>query len=224
MTALRRDADANLQAAEVGLLFDLDNTLVASHIDFTSMRRAVVAQLEEAGLALTAAQRHWPVGRLAALAQEPEAPAGLHDLIWRTIEAYEMTGMVNAKPAAGAVAVAGTLATRGHPLGVLTNNSRASALTVLESAALLPFFRLVLCREDVPRLKPEPDGVNLARALLGSPKRLVVIGDSWLDGLAAQAGHALFVAVGDYCEGPEPCPVWRRVPDLHGILQVDLLV
>jgi phosphoglycolate phosphatase len=46
----------------------------------------------------------------------------------------------------------------------------------------------------VVQLKPDPDGLRVVRARWPEAERIVVVGDSWVDGAAAQAGGAPFIA------------------------------
>jgi phosphoglycolate phosphatase len=46
----------------------------------------------------------------------------------------------------------------------------------------------------VVQLKPDPDGLRVVRARWPGAERIVVVGDSWVDGAAAQAGGVPFIA------------------------------
>lgn len=207
----------------VGLIFDLDNTLVASRIDFAGMRSTVMEMLKEAGVAISGEQRRWPVGRLAEMAREPGGPEdeGLYARIWELIDRYEIDGMKRATLEEGAREVTQALAGRGYPLAIVTNNSRASALAALEDFNLIDPFEVILARDDVPRLKPAPDGLLAAKQRFGTPERIIMIGDAWLDGVAAHAAGALFVAVGSFRQGPTPCPVWVHIAKLSELLRLN---
>jgi phosphoglycolate phosphatase-like HAD superfamily hydrolase len=78
---------------------------------------------------------------------------------------------------------------------VLTNNSVGSAEAALDRFELRQPFDLVLARDLVAALKPAGDGVAHAHRTLGRGPTYVV-GDSYIDGLAAQraAIGARFVA------------------------------
>ena len=80
-------------------------------------------------------------------------------------------------------------------MAVLTNNSVGSANAALERFDLREPLDLVLARDVVPALKPSGAGVAQAHAELGSG-RLFMVGDSWIDGAAAQraAVGASFIA------------------------------
>jgi phosphoglycolate phosphatase-like HAD superfamily hydrolase len=83
----------------------------------------------------------------------------------------------------------------GVRLGVLTNNSLSSAEAALERFRLREPLELVLARDSVPALKPNGAGVRQAHLALGGGPTFVV-GDSYIDGLAAQRAQvgARFVA------------------------------
>jgi phosphoglycolate phosphatase-like HAD superfamily hydrolase len=87
------------------------------------------------------------------------------------------------------------LSAAGLRLAVLTNNSVGSAEAALTRFDLRAPFDLVLARERVTALKPAGAGVAQAHATLGGGP-VYVVGDSYIDGLAAQraAVGARFVA------------------------------
>lgn len=206
----------------VGLVFDLDNTLIASHIDFAGMRRCVIDTLEQAKVPISAEQMRWTIGRLAELAKGPGLPGDLVTRIWQIVDDFEVAGMEGATLEPGASIALSTLYQRGYAMAVLTNNARASALRALKDHNLQHYFQVVLCRDDVQRLKPAPDGLQAAARLLGNPKHLIMIGDSWLDAAAAAATGAQFVAVGRFRQVAEPLPVWKQISTLHELPELDL--
>jgi len=214
----------SLPFSAVAVVFDLDNTLVASHIDFKGMREEVIGCLRAHGVLLTAEQTAWPVGRLADLpAGMAGVPADLSARLWEVIDAYETEGMIGAALEPGALEAVGELHRRGHPLAVLTNNARTSAMKALTSWDLLPYFTLVLCRGDVAHLKPAPDGLLAVRQALGQPQRLFMVGDSWLDGAAATAAGAYFIAVGPNFRPRDGIAVRHHIATLHELPVLDLV-
>jgi phosphoglycolate phosphatase len=82
----------------------------------------------------------------------------------------------------------------GYATAVWTNNDRVVADFVLARFELLPHLDLVVTRDDVIQLKPDPDGLRVVRARWPDAARIVVVGDSWVDGAAAQAGGVPFIA------------------------------
>jgi phosphoglycolate phosphatase len=52
----------------------------------------------------------------------------------------------------------------------------------------------VVTRDEMRRLKPDPDGLRVVRERWPEAERIVVVGDSWVDGAAAQAAGVPFIA------------------------------
>jgi len=176
-------------------VFDLDNTLVHSRIDFLGIRRAIIERMLAVGaLAEPPAdprQRAIPEWLELAAAHDP----ALAGELWQTVDQFERDGMVHGTVEADARATLDRLHLAGLRLAVLTNNSVASAEAALDRFDLRAPLDLVLARELVPALKPAGDGVAQAhRTLDGGPT--CVVGDSYIDGLATQRADigARFIA------------------------------
>ena len=183
---------------QIALIFDLDNTLIGSRIDFPSIRRSLIALLRAAGAVDQADDvlaRH-PLAHLVAIGTAHDGAHGttLTLRMWEVIEAHEVDGLRDALPLDGARDVLGVLRARGFRIAILTNNSRAGALDALRAAQLIDRAEVIVARDDVRALKPAGDGVTEAARRLGQVERLYVIGDSWIDGAAAAAAGARFIA------------------------------
>jgi phosphoglycolate phosphatase len=186
---------------DVGIIFDLDNTLVHSQIDFVGIRRDLGNLLLSAGavdrpIATEGPQRR-SIGQIIDIGDEYDARHGteLGREMWRIVEEYERAGMHLASIEADSGTVLAELRQRGHALGVLTNNARTAALEALRKFGLLLYLDPVLGREDVPAMKPSPSGLEVARTRLGPRvESLVMVGDSYLDGLAARDASCPFIA------------------------------
>lgn len=180
------------------VVFDLDNTVVHSRIDFSGIRRDVIALLhvndvtDEDPEALA----RLSIGQIIALGEAHDDRAGTHvgSTAWQIVLEYERAGMLQATVEDGAATSLAALRDRGFRLTVLTNNARPATLAALEKFALTGLFDLILTRDEVP-MKPDPAGVLRAREQLdGVAGRTVVVGDSWLDGIAAQLARVPFIA------------------------------
>jgi phosphoglycolate phosphatase len=215
-----------------GVVFDLDNTLVHSKIDFAGIRRDLGALLLESGVVrepiLTEGPKRRSIGQIIELGEQHDAEHGAHlaRQMWAIVEEYERAGMRVATVEPDAAPTLAELRRHGHPLGILTNNARTSALEALRKFGLLPYFDAVLGREDVPAMKPSPSGLHVARERFGTRAAgLLMVGDSYLDGLAArQAGHP-YIAFrprhGDLEEhGIEPRAIISDLAELLDLLGV----
>ena len=198
-------------------IFDLDNTLIHSRINFAAIRSAIVTRLLEAGAIDQA-----PVDpRLRAIPEWLELAAEFDPAVaaelWQIVEQYERDGMVHGTVEADARPTLERLQAAGQRLAVLTNNSVSSAEAALERFDLRAPFELVLARERVSALKPAGAGVAQAHGVLGGGPTFM-IGDSWIDGLAAEraAVGARFVAfrgnLGDLAA--RGIPTWATVDTL----------
>lgn len=221
----------NASDVALGIVFDLDNTLVHSRIDFAGIRRDLGALLLESGVVrepiLTEGPKRRSIGQIIELGERHDAEHGtrLGSLMWEIVEEYERAGMRLATVEPDAAPTLAELRRRGHPLGILTNNSRTSALEALRKFGLLPYFDAVLGREDVPAMKPSPSGLHVARERFGDRAAgLIMVGDSYLDGLAARQGGHPFVGFrprpGDLEEhGIEPRAIVGDLAELLDLLK-----
>ena len=182
-------------AATPIVVFDLDNTLVHSKIDFLGIRRAVIDRLLAVGALAEppADPRARAIPEWLAVAEAFDPALGAE--LWHVVAAFEREGMVHGTVEADARQTLDTLRTASYRLAVLTNNSVEAAEAALEQFDLRAPFDLVLGRGVVQGLKPGGEGVAQAHAALGGGPTTVV-GDSYIDGLAAErAGVAArFVA------------------------------
>ncbi len=199
------------------VVFDLDNTLVHSRIDFLGIRHTVIDRLLEVG----AIDERPANPRVRAIPEWLEVarkfdPA-LGEELWRVVDRFERDGMLHGAVEPDARATLDRLAHDDFALAVLTNNSLDSAEAALERFDLRAPLSLVLARGVVAELKPGGAGVAQAHHDLGGGPTYLV-GDSYIDGLAAQRAGvgARFVAfrgdVQDMAEhGVQP---WARVQAL----------
>lgn len=217
-----------IPARRVALVFDMDNTLLGSHIDFAAIRRALIALLHDARATEAAEEtlRLRAIADLVALGVAHDRAHGtaLEAQMWRVIEAHEAVGLRDAAPLDGSPGVLGELRTRGFRTAVLTNNGRTAALAALRSAGLMDCVETVVARDDVAALKPAGDGVAEATRRLSPVKRAYVIGDSWIDGAAAAATGALFIS---YRRAPDDLlkhgvRAWRTIAHLAELLDLAL--
>jgi len=208
----------------IAIIFDFDNTLIDSRINFAELRANLIDQwaarspLPDARETL---MRH-PLRDLVdqATAAAPDLAASL----WTTIERYEAEGLAGATTMPHAREVLEHLAARGFRLALLTNNARPATQRLLQAMALTPLLDLAMTRDDVPALKPDPSGVRLIIERLGPLHDAYMVGDSWIDGLAAEGAGARFIGFGGRRAEVESRGVvpWAWISDLRELLDLDL--
>lgn len=176
-------------------MFDLDGTLIETHINFPAMTQAMRRMTEEAGVA-----SHLVEGRdilsiveaaqneLNRLGQDGEA---FRQGAFAVLEEIEVEGCSRPILLHGTVECLMELRQRGVAVGIVTRNCRRVA------AGLLTQFDIphavLLTRDDVRRAKPHPEHLHEALTLLGAvPEQAMMVGDHWMD---VQAGIAAGCAV-----------------------------
>ena len=172
--------------------FDLDHTLVRSPLDLGAMRADIRAFAVAQGLTLPPTAHAWTIGQI--IAGIAARAAALEAACWAICEGHERRALDRATCEPGAPEALAELRRAGFPLAVWTNNGRRVTEDALARCGLAPFFSTVVTRDEAT-LKPDPSGLRLLEQAFPE-RRIWVVGDSWIDGAAAQAGGAAFIAYG----------------------------
>lgn len=212
-----------LRPSEIALIFDFDNTLIMSNIDFLGVRHRLIDLLLEAGDVAQPRDALLPLA-LADIIGRAATPS-LADRMWEIVRSAERQGLAGATLAAGTPEVLAALHGQGYRLGLLTNNAREMLAAPLQRFGMAPYFEVVSTRDDVTALKPAPDGIRHILARLAPTRRAFMIGDAWIDAEAAHRAGIRFVGIGPHRAGIEAreLPIWAWVEDLKGILALDLV-
>jgi phosphoglycolate phosphatase-like HAD superfamily hydrolase len=104
-----------------------------------------------------------------------------------------------------------TLEHLGAKMGLVTNTSRKAVDVVFQVHALKAYFDVVVTREDVRKLKPDPEGILLAIRKL-CVRRFLVVGDLVLDVLAAKGANGVAVMVARDLEKSSSQDLFRSLP------------
>ena len=198
--------------------------------------------LERACGPLPARPERYRVGELLAWCRR-EQPGRLDDL-WALALDHEQRAMDAASLEAGALESVAGARDAGFATAVWTNNAGAVTRSALDRFGLTAHLDLVVTRDDMQELKPDPDGWRVisgyfAVDLIGRERtaappecpppaehrtRLrrrsrrsnragvidaVVVGDSWVDGVAAARAGVPFVA---YRAKPADLARWNVTP------------
>jgi phosphoglycolate phosphatase len=173
-------------------VFDLDHTLVRTPLDLAAMALDMRAMLEDRCGPLPARPERYRVGELIQWCQA-HAP-DVEKPLWEIALDHERRAMAIASLESGArEAIEGARAA-GFMTAVWTNNAREVTAVALGRFGLLPVLDLVVTRDEMRALKPDPDGWRVILEHFGPARDAVVVGDSWVDGVAAQAAGVPFIA------------------------------
>jgi phosphoglycolate phosphatase len=201
-------------------VFDLDHTLVHTPLDLAAMAVAMRGVLERACGPLPARPERYRVGELLAWCRR-EQPGRLDEL-WALALDHEQRAMDAASLEAGALESVAGARDAGFATAVWTNNAGAVTRSALDRFGLTAHLDLVVTRDDMQELKPDPDGWRVISGYFsvdliggertGAPPEspdAVVIGDSWVDGVAAAKAGVPFVA---YRAKPADLARWNVTP------------
>ena len=181
--------------------FDLDHTLVRSPLDLVRLKVEIRALVESDGVPLPESTRAWTIGQIIETATQHRRALG--EACWALCTTHEEEAVVLAQPEPGADEALTALRAAGYPLAIWTNNTGSVARRALEACRLDGFFTALVTRDEAA-LKPDPSGLRILEAAFPE-RRIWVVGDSWVDGAAAQAGGAAFIAY-----GADPVELARR--------------
>ncbi|MBO2943087.1 HAD family hydrolase [Paenibacillus sp. F411] len=180
-----------------GIIFDMDNTLLQSRIDFESMKSHTYQFCVEQGL--LSPECLLSEHTTSTLIEEAKASGLMTEerlaALWGIAERYETEGMLQAELEPGAKELLQSLKGKYH-LVVVTNNATQAAIKALKNYEIQVEFEYVVGREYMEALKPAPGGfqyvLNQYHHL--KPSDWLSVGDSWIDGKASQAAGIPFVA------------------------------
>jgi phosphoglycolate phosphatase len=185
------------------IAFDLDGTLVESHIDFVRMKGAVIAYLASQGIEGDFTPRQTNVEILTRAEGIYRRRGGLDggwekiaDKIGQIMDAVEMDSVSLAVPIDGSRETLAFMRQVGIGNGVVTRSCRAYALAVMERCGLSELVDVAVARDDVSKPKPDPEQLFLLAKLLGvDASEIVVVGDTLMDFQFAKNAGVGFVGV-----------------------------
>jgi phosphoglycolate phosphatase-like HAD superfamily hydrolase len=188
----------------LGVVFDLDGTLVLSNHDFVRMRKTVIRLAEKYGVLPGHLSVEDPIHRTVEKAREELHNSGGSDgILYRfeaeyhqAIDAIEMEALPRTVPRPGAEPLLKALSQRGFRIGLLTRSSENFARGALLKTGLGPYFAYLRTRSTPGPAKPSPEALlTLLREMEVPVGRALFVGDHLLDAQCATAAHVRFYAV-----------------------------
>ena len=175
------------------IIFDMDNTLIHSHLNFPLMKAEALRLLMEAGYkpdeSLPLTQTMNIYRRSDRFSPELEAR------IWRRVDEVEYAGLENADVEPGIEQALEYLSKYAH-LVALTNTKEEAAGAVLFKLGLSCWLEHIMGRGGVPQLKPAPGGMLALLALYPylTERDALAVGDAVIDIRAARGAGLRFCA------------------------------
>jgi len=188
----------------LGIVFDLDGTLILSHHDFGRMRAEVVRLAERSGVVPGHLAVSDPIHRIVENAREEMRNAGAPDgVLYRfeaeyqkAIDAIELEALPRTVARPGAPALLQSLSDRGYRLGLLTRSSESFARQALLRTQLASYFTYLRSRSSAGPAKPSPEALLLLLKDMEIPiDRALYVGDHLLDAECARRAAVRFYAV-----------------------------
>ncbi|HLM70641.1 MAG TPA: HAD family hydrolase [Thermoplasmata archaeon] len=188
----------------LGIVFDLDGTLVLSRHDFGRMRAEVIRLAEHYGVMPGHLSVQDPIHRIVEAAREELRNSGAPDGVYyrfeadyhKKIDTIEMEALPRTVPRPGATELLKALSERGFRIGLLTRSSELFARQALVRTELAPFFEYLRSRSSGGPTKPSPEALLLLLKEMGVPiDRSLFVGDHLIDSECATRAHVRFYAV-----------------------------
>jgi len=188
----------------LGIVFDLDGTLILSHHDFGRMRSEVIRLAEHYGVTPGHLSVQDPIHRIVENAREEMRTAGAADgVLYRfeadyqkAIDAIELEALPRTIVRPGAPELLKALSGRGFRLGLLTRSSEMFCRQALVRTELAPYFSYLRSRSSAGPAKPSPEALLMLLKDMEVPiDRALYIGDHLLDAECARRARVRFYAL-----------------------------
>ena len=218
------------RVSQITVLFDLDGTLVDTAPDLINALNHVLAQAGFPPADPAIIRPHIGLGARQIVA------AGLHAAGQKVPEDRFLamtTALVNhyrdhiadeSRPYQGIAEMLPILQREGMAMGICTNKSEALARRLLQTLELDHYFGAIAGGDTLPVRKPDPGHVlGLLDMLGGSTDQAVMVGDSEIDIMTAQAAGIPMIAV-SYGYAMEPVEAYGPDIVLHDALSIDAAI
>jgi len=194
------------------VVFDLDGTIVDFNLDYKSARAEVIQFLGNQGFPQSIFSLNESVFEMLKKLEiyvhnhriSDKDYSKLRRAVLAILEKYEMESATSTQLVPGILETLQALKKMKLKLGLFTVNSKKSTEHMLSTFRLKPFFQVVVTRESVPSVKPNPIHLETAlKSLRVKPEETVVVGDSVWDMKAAKELHVFSVGVSTGVSSPE---------------------
>ncbi len=211
------------------VIFDLDDTLVESKVDFPKFKRLVIERIVSFGEDRNDYSMTETVVRTIDRFEERQRRSGVPraeiekrlKMLDEIMDRVEMERADETEAYEGAKRLLEVLRRNGIKVGILTRGCHDYVSTVLERTGLADMVDSVECRRSHTKAKPNPEAyIRLVEALGVKREETIFIGDHPIDAACAANAGVPFVAVmtGDVPEEKlresGSVEVFRNVADL----------
>ncbi len=184
---------------ELAIIFDFDNTLIKSIINFPAMKISMARAAKKHGLDFGKEEdipHRYTAGNIIDQVEEfdKKNDTQLVTELWGLVEKFERMGMENISIDEDVLQMLEYLKKKGISASILTNNAKKPTIEVLERFNISDYFDIVIAREDVKKMKPDKEGLEvIVQKLKLNLDKVIFVGDSWVDGVAAVNAKIRFI-------------------------------
>jgi phosphoglycolate phosphatase len=196
--------------AKVATIFDMDGTLISFEFDVSGTRQALISELSTRGFDTADLDLKSPTQHIVDVARaqinEGKVSADFDEVrrkLYSILDDFEIREAASTSLFPQTRQTLEYLRSKGVRTAVFTNSGRRAAKDVLEGCGISGLFEFILTRDDVPTMKPRPEGLKVALDRLRMPPEDVFyVGDSLYDVEASKRAGIRVVAVasGNYNE------------------------
>ena len=199
-----RQAEPRFLDPVLGIVFDLDGTLIVSQHDFYRMRREAIRLAERYGVGPGVLSVEMPMHRILEAARDRILANGAPETLYmrfeaefhRLIDGIEMQALDRTSVRDGALELVRGLVARGFRIGILTRSSEAFARAALVRTGLSEYFPYLRSRSSPGPAKPSPEALWYLLKEMGVPiGRALYVGDHLIDAECATRARVHFYAV-----------------------------
>jgi len=211
------------------VIFDLDDTLIHSGIDYREMKTSLIKFLIESGAEPSLLNEDMPNLEIFRTAAEslrkknvPENKIkNVLDRAHQILNEAEMESLGRARLMDGALETLSALKDRDIKVGIITNGCRRYAVEVIKMFSIDKYVDVLVARDNVTDQKPSPKHLLKALEILGVyTNEAIFVGDHWIDALCAKNAGVKFVLL----RGRDEYKMWnfRGVEDIIAVAINDL--
>lgn len=186
------------------IIFDLDGTVVTFNLDYKTVRAHVKDTLVNNGVPSSILSLNESVFEMLRKTEvwarssqkETQFQEEVRNEVFAITEKHELEASLTTNLLPGVVGTLRALREMGLKIGLCTINSKNSVNRILERFGIGELFDVVISRNHVRHVKPDPEHLEVALRKLGaSPGETIVVGDSTVDMQSAQNLRAVAVGV-----------------------------
>ncbi|GAI94247.1 unnamed protein product, partial [marine sediment metagenome] len=174
------------------VVFDFDGTLAQTNINFGLMRDKVIEVATRWDVYRESAQQRYVleiIDEARDILPDERSRAQFSREAEAAMQMVELVACSSAEPFEGVPEALGRLSECGYRIGIITRNCAGGVRAVMERHHIP--HEVLLTRDDVENVKPAPDHLQQALAVLAVPaQRALMVGDHPTDIECGQAAGA----------------------------------